>query len=150
VALLSKLEPVPLSAARLQEIAERTAKSRKCVRCGIRPAAGERGLAVCVACRSTTIRPDRIGTTSERGYGREHVRLRREWERVVRRGGVTCARPGCGRLIAPGEPWDLGHDDQDRTRYTGPEHAGCNRATAAHRKERELQASQSRRQSREW
>jgi hypothetical protein len=40
---------------------------------------------------------------------------------------VDCAR--CGERIEPGEPWDLGHDDVDRSRYTGPEHRRCNRST---------------------
>jgi hypothetical protein len=28
----------------------------------------------------------------------------------------------CGQCILPGEPFDLGHDGVDRSRYTGPEH----------------------------
>lgn len=74
------------------------------------------------------------GTRQARGYGAEHVRLRRVWEPKVATGTVRCAR--CGELIAPGELFDLGHDDFDRSRYSGPEHAGrCNRAAggrAAH------------------
>jgi hypothetical protein len=60
-----------------------------------------------------------------RGYGATHKRLRRQWARIVNAGGVECAR--CGRLIFPGELWDLGHSD-DRTAYTGPEHQICNRS----------------------
>ena len=70
----------------------------------------------------------RRGTSTQRGYGTEHRNLRNQWRPQVEAGTVHCAR--CGRPIQPGQPWDLGHDDHDRTRYRGPEHARCNRATA--------------------
>ena len=69
--------------------------------------------------------------TKARGYGAEHKRRRRQWAPQVARGEVCCAR--CGDFIYPGEPWDLGHVDWDKTRYAGPEHRACNRATAAHK-----------------
>jgi hypothetical protein len=70
-------------------------------------------------------------TTAARGYGAKHKALRRRWAAQVAEGEVCCAR--CGGVIWVDEPWDLGHDDHDRTRYMGPEHRRCNRATAAHR-----------------
>src|SRR3954454_20462834 len=66
-----------------------------------------------------------------RGYGPAHQALRAELAPHVAAGGVRCAR--CGELIAAGEPWDLGHVDEDRSRYAGPEHQRCNRATAGRR-----------------
>jgi hypothetical protein len=66
--------------------------------------------------------------TTQRGYGAKHQALRKAWARKVAAGGVSCAR--CGLEIVPGEPWDLGHVDGDRSRYTGLEHRRCNRATA--------------------
>ncbi len=65
-------------------------------------------------------------TTTQRGYGPQHQKLRAQWAVKVARGTIPCAR--CGYVIMRGQAWDLGHDDYDRTRYTGPEHAACNRA----------------------
>jgi hypothetical protein len=87
--------------------------------------------------------PERKNTT-ERGYGTEHQKLRKQWEPKVKAGVVICAR--CRKWIAPQAAWDLGHDDIDRGRYTGPEHAACNRATSAHRVARQG----SRRQLPQW
>jgi hypothetical protein len=82
--------------------------------------------------------------TVARGYGPAHKALRRRWAADVARGEVCCVR--CGRFIFRGEPWDLGHDDHDRTRYTGPEHRACNRATELHglKRRRRLQRYTSR------
>jgi hypothetical protein len=59
-------------------------------------------------------------------YGRPHRRVRAKFEALVASGAASCAR--CGKPIAPGEPWDLDHDDSDRRRYLGPSHRACNRA----------------------
>lgn len=66
-------------------------------------------------------------TTTQRGYGHAHQARRAKWAPKVKAGGVKCWR--CRRPIHPNEPWDLGHDDNDRTQYRGPEHQACNRAT---------------------
>jgi hypothetical protein len=83
------------------------------------------------------VRERRRKRPSNRGYGRHHRELRKRLAPLVASGQAICAR--CGRPITPGEPWDLGHDDRDRSRYSGPEHARCNRATSSRR-----------RHSREW
>lgn len=73
------------------------------------------------------------GARQQRGYDAEHDRLRRQWAPQVATGTVRCRR--CGHRITPDDPWDLGHDDRDRTVWTGPEHARCNRVAggrAAH------------------
>lgn len=67
------------------------------------------------------------GTTNQRGYGMAHRKLRERMAKQVRAGGVICWR--CGQLIPADADFDLGHDDLDRSRYMGPEHVACNRAT---------------------
>lgn len=84
--------------------------------------------------------------TTEKGYGTRHQRTRERWAPKVAAGLVSCAR--CGGLIVPGTPWDLGHVDGDKSRYAGPEHRGCNRATARHRADQ--QGSTRRHHSRVW
>ena len=64
-------------------------------------------------------------TTTQRGYGAAHQRERKRWESQVRSGLVDCVR--CGQRIESGDQWDLGHTP-DRTAWTGPEHATCNRS----------------------
>ena len=48
--------------------------------------------------------------------------------RLVEAGQATCWR--CGQPIKAGEPFDLGHDDEDRSIIRGPEHVFCNRSAA--------------------
>jgi hypothetical protein len=73
-------------------------------------------------------------STTLRGYGMAHQALRKRWAPLVAAGMVECAR--CGKPIKTDEAWDLGHDDVDRSRYTGPEHRKCNRQVATHRMRR--------------
>lgn len=61
-------------------------------------------------------------------YGYDHRQRRKELAPLVRSGRAVCAR--CGQLIGWMDKWDLGHVDGDRTRYAGPEHLACNRATS--------------------
>lgn len=63
-----------------------------------------------------------------RGYGREHWRLRAQWQRLVDGGLARCRR--CGGAILPGERWDLGHVDGRKDAWWGPEHPSCNRTAA--------------------
>ena len=62
-----------------------------------------------------------------------HKRRWRQWAQLVAAGGVRCAREDCpfpGRLIQPGQAWDLDHSD-DRTAILGPSHRSCNRRAGA-------------------
>lgn len=76
-------------------------------------------------------------STTARGYGRPHQKLRASWKPYVDAGMVECHATECleeqdgrTRWILPGTPWDLGHN-RDRTAWTGPEHRRCNRHEAA-------------------
>ena len=51
------------------------------------------------------------GLTSRRGYGWAHQKLRERVKRTVLAGEARCWR--CGKLIAPQENCDLGHDDHN-------------------------------------
>lgn len=74
------------------------------------------------------------GTSTQRGYGARHQALRAHWAPQVAAGRVTCWR--CSQPIGPREEWDLGHDDNDRRRYRGPEHQACNRGASRRSPER--------------
>jgi hypothetical protein len=52
-------------------------------------------------------------------YGSHHKRMRRRYALEVRAGNAICWR--CGKPIAPDEPWDLGHDDDNPSSHRGPE-----------------------------
>jgi hypothetical protein len=67
-----------------------------------------------------------MASTTERGYGYRHQMLRRALLPFAY--GRSC--PKCGELMLPGQKLDLGHND-DRTAYTGMEHATCNRRDGA-------------------
>lgn len=67
------------------------------------------------------------GTREQRGYGHAHRSLRKAFIPEHQAGTLICWR--CRELIRPDEPFDLGHDDHDRTQYRGAEHQRCNRAT---------------------
>lgn len=72
------------------------------------------------------------GTRQQRGYDKQHDELRNQWLPLVAEGTVLCWR--CHTLIHHDQQWDLGHDDHDRSKYRGPEHVACNRATRGRRR----------------
>jgi hypothetical protein len=68
------------------------------------------------------------GTSAQRGYGAAHQRLRADYQRRMDDGErFTCWRCGCA--IDPTD-WTLGHCDDDRAMYHGPECPPCDYAVA--------------------
>ena len=83
----------------------------------------------CPACERK--RDQARGSSTARGYGHDHQRLRAHYQRRMDQGEpFHCWR--CGDPIDP-TFWDLGHVDSDRTKYRGPECITCNRGTATRR-----------------
>ncbi len=63
------------------------------------------------------------GSSTARGYGAEHERIKRMWQARIDHGEtVPCSL--CGKPVT-GTGWHLDHTP-DRTAYRGPAHAGCN------------------------
>jgi hypothetical protein len=88
----------------------------------------EAELAVCFGdLRRIDAEAARSGVDESAGYGRAHQTLRRALTPAVAAGLARCVR--CGELIEAGAPWDLGHDDLDRSITRCPEHRRCNRST---------------------
>ena len=87
-------------------------------------------------------------TTTARGYGAPHQRLRERWALLVDRGEVTCGR--CGYLIPAGCPWDLSHPGDDKTMAPVPWHSRCNRSYAVTVTKRRRQLPRNRGTSRPW
>lgn len=63
-------------------------------------------------------------STTARGYGASHQRMRKKYRPLVESGQAVCAR--CGEPIAPTDLWELDHAE-DRSTYLGPSHRACNR-----------------------
>ena len=70
-------------------------------------------------------------STTAKGYGSAHMKLRSRWAPLVATGTIACAL--CGKRIRPGSKWHLSHADRpDAHRlglYSGPAHARCNNGT---------------------
>jgi hypothetical protein len=68
-------------------------------------------------------------TTTARGYGWTHQKIRAAMLATLVPGSPC---PRCSQPMWPGlQALDLGHADGDKTRYTGLEHAACNRRAGA-------------------
>jgi len=74
---------------------------------------------------------DPRGTSTQRGYGTHHTKLRNHIKPLVDTGQINCWR--CGKRILPGQKLHLGHNDKDRRKYNGPEHQACNVRAANYR-----------------
>lgn len=93
-------------------------------------------------------RPRAVANHAQR-YGPHHRALREQWAHIVNAGDAICWR--CREPINPGQPWDLGHDDNDHTTHRGPEHEHCNRAAAARKTNKQRRDKQTQRpRSQPW
>lgn len=114
--------------------AVKTREPRVCRRCS-RPTISSRHW-YCVECRPRPAPtygqgplPRRLQSTKEKGYTGKHIAARKRWAAKVEAGGVECGR--CGRIIAPGAPWDLSHPGDDKSLSPVPWHRFCNRSYAS-------------------
>jgi hypothetical protein len=88
------------------------------------------------------------GRTTALGYGHAHQQERKRLEPIVAKGQTVCTRhghpqfPDCPGIITAADVWELGHDDEDKTRYTGPEHRRCNRRAGGLKRIGKLMPSQ--------
>lgn len=73
------------------------------------------------------------GSTTARGYGYEHRRIRQALLAALVP-GTPC--PHCQRPMQPGMDLDLDHTD-DRSGYRGLAHRSCNRRAGAHKRNRQ-------------
>ena len=98
--------------------------SRRCVDCPrLIPRDSPRGR--CAQCRRDMEKSR--GSRQDRGYDATHGRLRRSHQERMDAGErFACWR--CGQPIDP-RAWTLGHCDDDRDRYHGPECPPCDYAT---------------------
>jgi hypothetical protein len=72
-----------------------------------------------------------LTSSTARGYGEEHKKLRARVKRAVDAGGVSCCI--CGLPIPPFSDFHLDHTP-DRTSYRGAAHPWCNTSDANRRR----------------
>lgn len=69
-------------------------------------------------------------STTRRGYGTQHQKLRAQYAKLIATGEARCAR--CGQPIHPGQRWALDHSDHPDAHqmgwYLGASHSACNNA----------------------
>lgn len=76
-----------------------------------------------------------MATTTQRGYGARHQRLRLRWKRLLaQEGQLPCAR--CHQPIRPTDEWELDHDDDNRDLYIGISCKACNRRAGGQKAQR--------------
>ena len=87
-------------------------------------------------------------STTNRGYGSSHQKLRKALAAQIAAGAVfQCAR--CGRPIRAGDVWELGHADAPDAHalglWSGPEHRRCNQQNKSRQQTQQQTQQQTRR-----